>query len=84
VPFAQAIRTEARIPTGAVGLIQTPQQAEEILAAGEADAVFLARAALREPAWPLRAAAELGLSWHQAPYPAPYTRGTWDDVLTAA
>jgi len=84
VPFAQAIRSEARIPTGAVGLIQTPEQAEEILTAGEADAVFLARAALREPTWPLRAAAELGLSWHQAPYPAPYTRGTWDDVLKAA
>jgi 2,4-dienoyl-CoA reductase-like NADH-dependent reductase (Old Yellow Enzyme family) len=84
VPFARAIRAQAQIPTGAVGLIQTPQQAEAVLAAGEADAVLLARAALREPAWPLRAAAELGLSWHQAPYPAPYTRGTWDDVLTAA
>jgi 2,4-dienoyl-CoA reductase-like NADH-dependent reductase (Old Yellow Enzyme family) len=84
VPFAQAIRAQAKIPTGAVGLIQTPQQAEAVLAAGEADAVFLARAALREPAWPLRAAAELGLSWHEAPYPAPYTRGTWDSVRTAA
>src|SRR3954453_15094367 len=83
VPFAQAIRSEARIPTGAVGLIQTPEQAEEILTAGEADAVFLARAALREPTWPLRAAAELGLPWHQAPYPAPYPPGTWGDVLKA-
>jgi 2,4-dienoyl-CoA reductase-like NADH-dependent reductase (Old Yellow Enzyme family) len=84
VPFAQAIRTGARIPTGAVGMITSPQQAEDVLAAGEADAVLLARAALREPSWPLRAAAELGLDWRQAPYPLPYTRGAWDDVLTPA
>jgi len=84
VPFAAAIRSEATIPTGAVGLIQTPQQAEDVLVSGEADAVLLARAALREPGWPLRAAAELGVSWQHAPYPAPYTRGTWDDVLSAA
>ena len=80
LPFSEAIRTGARIATGAVGLIRTPQQAEAVLASGEADAVLLARAALREPSWPLRAAAELGLSWHEAPYPAPYTRGKWDDV----
>ena len=84
VPFAQAIRNQAHLPTGAVGLIQTAQQAEDVLASGEADAVLLARAALREPAWPLRAAAELGLTWRQAPYPAPYTRGAWDGVLAAA
>ena len=84
VPFAAAIRAEAGLPTGAVGLIATPQQAEDVLAAGEADVVLLARAALREPSWPLRAAAELGLTWREAPYPAAYTRGKWDDVLTAA
>jgi 2,4-dienoyl-CoA reductase-like NADH-dependent reductase (Old Yellow Enzyme family) len=84
VPFAAGIRTEAKIPVGAVGLITTPEQAEAVLASGEADAVLLARAALREPSWPLRAAAELGLSWRSAPYPAAYTRGKWDDVLTAA
>ena len=44
----------------------------------------LEAAALREPSWPLRAAAELGLDWRQAPYPLPYTRGAWDDVLTPA
>ncbi|WP_375424458.1 NADH:flavin oxidoreductase/NADH oxidase [uncultured Friedmanniella sp.] len=84
VPFAATIRAEAGLPTGAVGLIATPQQAEEVLGAGEADVVLLARAALREPSWPLRAAAELGLTWREAPYPAAYTRGTWDDVLTPA
>ena len=80
VPFARQIRERAQIPTGAVGLILEPQQAEKILAGGDADVVLLARAALREPSWPLRAAAELGLSWRDAPYPAAYTRGRWDDV----
>ena len=80
VPFARQIREQAQIPTGAVGLILEPQQAEKILADGDADVVLLARAALREPSWPLRAAAELGLSWRDAPYPAAYTRGRWDDV----
>ena len=80
VPFARQIRERAQIPTGAVGLILEPQQAEKILAGGDADVVLLARAALREPSWPLRAAAELGLSWRDAPDPAAYTRGRWDDV----
>ncbi len=80
VPFARRIRTEAQIPSGAVGLILEPQQAEKILAGGDADVVLLARAALREPSWPQRAAAELGLSWREAPYPPAYTRGRWDDV----
>ncbi len=84
LPFSEAIRRQAFIPTGAVGLITSPQQAEEVLASGQADAVLLARAALREPSWPLRAAAELGLRWRDAPYPPAYTRGTWDDVLTPA
>jgi 2,4-dienoyl-CoA reductase-like NADH-dependent reductase (Old Yellow Enzyme family) len=60
VPFARRIRTEAGIPTGAVGLITEPKQAEEILAEGSADVVLLARELLREPHWPLRAAYELG------------------------
>ena len=45
---------------------------------GRADVVFLGRVALREPAWPQRAAAELGLDWRDAPYPPQYTRGTRD------
>ena len=80
VPFARQIREQAQIPTGAVGLILEPQQAEKILADGDADVVLLARAALREPSWPQRAAAELGLSWRDAPYPPAYVRGRWDDV----
>ena len=60
VPFAAAVRRSAGIPTGAVGLITEPKQAADILADGSADAVFLARELLREPHWPLRAAAELG------------------------
>jgi len=60
VPFARRIRTEAGIPTGAVGLITEPKQAEEVLTEGSADVVLLARELLREPHWPLRAAYELG------------------------
>jgi 2,4-dienoyl-CoA reductase-like NADH-dependent reductase (Old Yellow Enzyme family) len=60
VPFARRIREEAGLPTGAVGMITEPKQAEEILAEGSADVVLLARELLREPNWPLRAAYELG------------------------
>ena len=81
VPFSRQIRTDAAVATGAVGMILTPGQAESIISAGDADAVLLARAALREPSWPLRAAAELGLRWRDAPYPPAYIRGAWDDVL---
>jgi NADPH2 dehydrogenase len=60
VPFAARVRTEADVPTGAVGLITDAQQAEEIVSSGSADAVLLAREMLRDPHWPLRAARELG------------------------
>ena len=60
VPFSAAIRREVEIATAAVGLIVDPQQAEQILVCGEADAVVLARAMLRNPYWPLTAAHELG------------------------
>jgi 2,4-dienoyl-CoA reductase-like NADH-dependent reductase (Old Yellow Enzyme family) len=60
VPFAQRIRNEAGIATGAVGLITTPDQANAIVASGQADCVLLARELLRDPYWPLRAARELG------------------------
>ena len=60
MPFARRVRTEAGIPSGAVGLITEPKQAEEILAEGSADVVLLARELLRDPHWPLRAAYELG------------------------
>ena len=84
VPFAREIRQQALVRTGAVGLIVDPAQAEEIVASGEADVVLLARAGLREPSWPLRAAAELGVAWRDAPYPAAHLRGKWDDVLATA
>ena len=60
VPFARAVREGAGLPVAAVGLITEPAQAEAVLADGSADAVMLARALLRDPHWPLRAARELG------------------------
>jgi 2,4-dienoyl-CoA reductase-like NADH-dependent reductase (Old Yellow Enzyme family) len=60
VPFAQRIKSEVGIPTIAVGLITEPEQAEEIIASDEADAVSLARAMLYDPRWPWHAAAKLG------------------------
>jgi 2,4-dienoyl-CoA reductase-like NADH-dependent reductase (Old Yellow Enzyme family) len=60
VPFAERIRKEGGIPTAAVGLITEPQQANEIIANGEADIVLLAREMLRHPYWPLHAAETLG------------------------
>lgn len=60
VPFAQAIREKTGMTTGAVGMIISPAQAEEIIASGKADLVFLARELLRDPYFPQRAAYELG------------------------
>jgi 2,4-dienoyl-CoA reductase-like NADH-dependent reductase (Old Yellow Enzyme family) len=77
VPFARDIRVKAEIPTGAVGLITDPAQAQQILDEGNADVVYLARAALREPGWPLRAAHDLGIPAADAPYPPQYLRGVW-------
>lgn len=62
VPAADTIRKEADIATGAVGLITTGIQAEEILANNRADLVIIARAFLRDPYWPRTAAAELGVT----------------------
>ena len=61
VEFARTLR-KAGVPTGSVGVITEPKQAEEIVASGSADVVLLARTMLREPHWPLRAAHELGVS----------------------
>lgn len=71
VSFAERIRKEAGIATGAVGLITTPHQAAAIVSEGRADCVLLARELLRDPYWPLRAARELG---HPIPWPAQYLR----------
>jgi 2,4-dienoyl-CoA reductase-like NADH-dependent reductase (Old Yellow Enzyme family) len=59
--FAEAIRKEAGIATGAVGMISEPVQAETILATEQADLVFLAREMLRDPYWPRRAAKALNV-----------------------
>ncbi|MCC7272102.1 MAG: oxidoreductase, partial [Alphaproteobacteria bacterium] len=59
VPFADAVRNRAGIATGAVGLIHAPYQAEEILANGRADLVFMGRTLLADPYWPLKAAQAL-------------------------
>ena len=77
VPFARRVREVSGAAVGAVGLITEPTQAEEILA-DAADVVLLGRVALREPLWPLRAAAELGLPTAltgPAPWPPQYVRG---------
>jgi 2,4-dienoyl-CoA reductase-like NADH-dependent reductase (Old Yellow Enzyme family) len=60
VPFAARVRQEAGIATGAVGLITEPAQADGIIAGGAADLVLIARASLRDPYFPRRAAQELG------------------------
>jgi 2,4-dienoyl-CoA reductase-like NADH-dependent reductase (Old Yellow Enzyme family) len=60
VPFAEAVRHQAGIATGAVGLITSPQHAEAILGNERADMIFVARAILADPIWPLRAALALG------------------------
>ncbi len=59
LPFAEAVRKGADIPTGAVGIIVSAEQAEAILAKGQADLIFMAREMLRDPYFPLRAAREL-------------------------
>ena len=75
VPFADEIRRQTGILTGAVGLITTAAQADVILREGKADVVLLAREFLRQPYWPLQVARELGFpcSW-----PAQYLRAAPD------
>lgn len=70
-PSAAAIRQELGIAVGAVGLITAPVQAEQIVATGSADAVFLARELLRDPYWPLHAAKILGA---EVQWPVQYER----------
>lgn len=71
VPFAEGIRREAGILTGAVGMITEPHQAEEIVESGKADVVLLAREMLREPYWALKAESALGA---KADWPTQYLR----------
>lgn len=78
VPLARAVRA-AGLPVSAVGLITDPAQAQAVLDEGSADVVSLGRVALREPSWPLRAAAELDAD-PMARYPESYLRGRWPAV----
>jgi 2,4-dienoyl-CoA reductase-like NADH-dependent reductase (Old Yellow Enzyme family) len=70
-PFAERIKNQAGILTGAVGLITTVEQSEHILANGQADLIFLARQLLREPYFPLHAAHDLN---YDVPWPVQYDR----------
>ncbi len=72
VPFAKAIRDAAGIPAAAVGLITEAVQANDIVQSGAADMVFIARASLRDPHWPLNAAQALGADVDAPPQ---YLRG---------
>jgi len=77
VAFADRIRREAGIPTGAVGMITAPEQADQIIRTGQADVVLLAREMLRDPYWPLRAAETL----HKpAVWPVQYERAAHGKV----
>ncbi len=78
VRFAERIRQEVGIATGAVGLITEPGQADAIVREGRADLVLLARQLLREPSWPLRAACELGRD-DAALWPRQYLRARPSD-----
>jgi 2,4-dienoyl-CoA reductase-like NADH-dependent reductase (Old Yellow Enzyme family) len=69
--FAERIRREARVRTGAVGLITSPEQADHVVRSGQADLVLLARELLRDPHFPLRAARTLG---QEGPWPRQYLR----------
>jgi 2,4-dienoyl-CoA reductase-like NADH-dependent reductase (Old Yellow Enzyme family) len=74
LPFSERIRNEG-IKTMAVGLILTPQQAEEALQAGRADLIAIGREALYDPNWPLRAAQALGVDPDMGRWPVQY--GWW-------
>ncbi|MBD2198043.1 MULTISPECIES: NADPH dehydrogenase NamA [Calothrix] len=69
--FAERIRREANIDTGAVGLITSPEQADKIIRTGSADIVLLGRELLRNPYWPHLAAKQLG---HDKLWPVQYDR----------
>ena len=80
-PFAARIRREAGIATAAVGLITDPEQANAIVAGGAADMVLLARQMLRDPYWPVHAAAALG---EAASWPVQYLRAAPTDSAARA
>ena len=71
VPFAERVRREGGICTAAVGMITSPEQADQIIRTGQADMVFMAREFLRDPYWPLHAAKQLR---HEFKAPVQYGR----------
>ena len=77
VPFAEQVRRDGGVPTSAVGIITGPEQAEQVLQQGQADAVMLAREALRDPNWPLRAAHVLGVPDDRVRWAPARARGRW-------
>ena len=77
VPFAERIRRDAGVLTGAVGLITKAEQADGIISHGQADVVLLARELLRDPYWPLHAADQLA---HKVPWPVQYLRAAHRDT----
>lgn len=71
VPLAERVRRDSGVPTGAVGLITSARQADEIVRSGKAELVLLAREELRDPYFPLHAAKQLGAA---IPWPRQYLR----------
>ena len=76
-PFAEKIRRQAEVRTGAVGLITSASQADQMIRNGQADLIFIAREFLRDPYWPINAAHQLHrtISW-----PAQYLRAAARDT----
>ena len=81
LPLAEQVKQAVAgsdVPVVGVGLIEEAAQAEQALIAGQADAIAVGRADLRDPYLPLRWAADLGArSWDEAPWPIQYWRGAW-------
>jgi 2,4-dienoyl-CoA reductase-like NADH-dependent reductase (Old Yellow Enzyme family) len=71
VPLAERVRRDSGVPTGAVGLITSAHQADQIIRSGKTDVVLLAREELRDPYFPLHAAKELGVD---VAWPVQYLR----------
>ena len=74
VEFAEKVKKDSGILTGAVGLITEALQADNIIQQGQADLVIMARELLRDPYFPLHAAHELG---HEVKWPVQYERAKW-------
>lgn len=78
VPFATRVKQELGIPVGAVGLLTTPEQVEQVIATGLADVVLIGREVQRNPSFPAQAAVALRAA---EPPLAPQTKRAWNAVL---